>query len=64
MQKSPKFERLNQGREREKKKKQPRPSRGGKQPHKLTFAVAVGTSEDGAFLDAAEGLKEAPHVVL
>ena len=29
-----------------------------------TFAVSVGTSEDGAFLDAAEGLEEAPHVVL
>lgn len=58
LQKSPKFERLNQ------EKKQPRPSHSGKQLHKLTFAVAVGTSEDGAFLDAAEGLKEAPHVVL
>lgn len=28
-----------------------------------TFAVSVGTSEDGALLDAAEGLKEAPHVI-
>lgn len=32
--------------------------------YKLTFAVSVGTSEDGAFLDAAEGLEKAPHVVL
>lgn len=30
----------------------------------LTFAVAVGASEDGAFLNAAERLEEAPHVVL
>lgn len=29
----------------------------------LTFAVAVGASEDGAFLNAAERLEEAPHVV-
>lgn len=31
--------------------------------YELTFAVAVGASEDGAFLDAAERLEEAPHVV-
>lgn len=31
--------------------------------YKLTFAVSVGTSEDGAFLDAAEGLEKAPHII-
>lgn len=54
----PKFVRLNH------EKKQPPPGQSRKQLHKFTFAVAVGTSEDGAFLDAAEGLEEAPHVVL
>lgn len=31
--------------------------------YKLTFAVSVGTSENGAFLDAAEGLEKAPHII-
>lgn len=31
--------------------------------YKLTFAVSVGASEDGAFFDAAEGLEKAPHII-
>lgn len=29
----------------------------------FTFAVSVWTSEDGAFLDAAKGLKQTPHII-
>lgn len=36
---------------------------GGFYGSELTFAVAVGASEDGALLNAAERLEEAPHVV-
>lgn len=30
---------------------------------RLTFAVSVGASKDGAFLDAPEGLEKAPHII-
>lgn len=42
-----------------------RPDRfyGAARGYDLTFAVSVGTSEDGAFFNAAERLEKAPHII-
>lgn len=36
---------------------------GAARGYDLTFAVSVGTSEDGAFLNAPERLEKAPHII-